>query len=379
MIKQTYLILIIILTFAVFLPIAYWHFASTGTTETGLFFGVSFCGKTAEEAELLIDKVKGYTNFLLVDSWDLVANETALTEVCDYAAEANLDFVVFISWVSDVAYPWHLTWLEMAQTRWDDNFLGVYLFDEPGGGQIDTGGENEAIKATFENASDYSDAAEIFVNNISSINSTIELKERNIPIFTSDYALYWFDYLSGYDTVFVELAWNNSRPQEIGLCRGAANVQGKEWGAIITWTYDNPPYLVNGHEMLADMTAAYEAGARYVVIFNYPVYPEGNSFGVLSEEHFTAMQQFWAQIHRHPENYGKMRGQVAFVLPKDYGWGMRRPDDSIWGLWPADNLSSVIYDKLNVLIQSYGLRLDIVYDDPRFSLDGYSKIYHWAS
>ena len=379
MIKQTYLILIIILTFAVFLPIVYWHFASTGTTETGLFFGVSFCGKTAEEAELLIDKVKGYTNFLLVDSWDLVANETALTEVCDYAAEANLDFVVFISWVSDVAYPWHLTWLEMAQTRWNDNFLGVYLFDEPGGGQIDTGGENEAIKATFENASDYSDAAEIFVKNISSINSTIELKKRNIPIFTSDYALYWFDYLSGYDTVFVELAWNNSRPQEIGLCRGAANVQGKEWGAIITWTYDNPPYLVNGHEMLADMIAAYEAGARYVVIFNYPVYPEGNSFGILSEEHFTAMQQFWAQIHRHPENYGKMRGQVAFVLPKDYGWGMRRPDDSIWGLWPADNLSSVIYDKLNVLIQSYGLRLDIVYDDPRFSLDGYSKIYHWAS
>jgi len=127
------------------------------------------------------------------------------------------------------------------------------------------------------------------------------------------------------------------------------------------------------------MIAAYEAGARYVVIFNYPVYPEGNSFGVLSEEHFTAMQQFWAQIHRHPENYGKMRGQVAFVLPKDYGWGMRRPDDTIWGLWPADNLSSVIYDKLNVLIQSYGLRLDIVYDDPRFSLGGYSKIYHWAS
>jgi len=379
MTKRIWLILIIILIIAVFSPIAYWHYGSTGDPVTPLFFGVSFGGKTADEAKLLIDKVKGYTNFFLVNSWDVSTNETALNEVCDYAVKADLDFMVFFSWVSRVIYPWHQTWLDMAEARWGDKFLGVYLFDEPGGKQIDTGGWNEEMGPIFENASDYSDASNVFVNSISSINSTLDLKRRSIPMFTSDYALYWFDYLAGYDTVFVELAWNNSRPQQIGLCRGAANVQGKEWGAIITWTYDNPPYLSSGPEILEDMLTAYETGAKYVIIFNYPTYPEDNPYGILSEEHFAAMQQFWTYIHQHPEDYGKAKGQVAFVLPKDYGWGMRRPDCSIWGLWPADDLSSVIWDKMNRLIERYGLQLDIVYDDPRFSFNEYSEVYYWDS
>ena len=61
--------------------------------------------------------------------------------------------------------------------------------------------------------------------------------------YTSDYALYWFDYKAGYDTVFTEFGWNNSRQMDIALCRGAATVKGKDWGAIITWTYDQPPYF----------------------------------------------------------------------------------------------------------------------------------------
>jgi uncharacterized membrane protein YphA (DoxX/SURF4 family) len=63
MTKQTSLILIIILIFAVFSPIAYWHFVSPGTIETPLFFGVSFGGKTADEAKLLVDEVKGTPTF----------------------------------------------------------------------------------------------------------------------------------------------------------------------------------------------------------------------------------------------------------------------------------------------------------------------------
>ena len=380
MTKQIWLVLIAILLIAVFSPIIYWYYGSSGESEAP-FFGVSFGGKTTTEAKILIDKVKNYTNFFLVNSWDITTNETALNEVCDYAAKADLKFMVFFGFVSRVIYPWHQTWLDTAKTQWGDKFLGVYLFDEPGGNQIDTGGwnEDEEIKALFKNASDYSEASTIFVNSISSINSTLDLKRRSIPMFTSDYALYWYDYLAGYDTVFVELAWNNTRPQQIGLCRGAANAQGKEWGAIITWTYDNPPYLASGPEILKDMLTAYETGAKYLIVFNYPTYSENNPYGILMDEHFTAMQQFWAHIHEYPDDYGKVVGDVAFVLPKDYGWGMRRPDDSIWGLWPADNLSSVIWDKMNTLTERYGLRLDIVYDDPRFSFAEYSKVYYWNS
>jgi hypothetical protein len=35
-------------------------------------------------------------------------------------------------------------------------------------------------------------------------------KQANVTIFTSDYALYWWDYQSGYDMVLAELGWNNS-------------------------------------------------------------------------------------------------------------------------------------------------------------------------
>src|SRR3972149_9408637 len=110
MTSRFYLILLTIsLIVAISLPIAFWSFNIKETTETSVLFGVSFGGKTANEAKLLIDKVKGYTNFFLVNSWDLSINETALTEVCDYAAKADLSFIVFFDFISldSRGYPWH--------------------------------------------------------------------------------------------------------------------------------------------------------------------------------------------------------------------------------------------------------------------------------
>jgi hypothetical protein len=261
-----------------------------------------------------------------------------------------------------------------------DKFLGVYLFDEPGGKQIDTGGWNENIVQVFKNTSDYRDAANLFVNSIASINSTIDVKKRSIPMFTSDYALYWFDYLAGYDTVFAEFGWNHSRIQQLALCRGAAKVQNKQWGVIITWTYITPPYLESGTEMLKDMITAYRAGANYLIVFNYPKI-KNNPYGILTEDHFAAMERFWNEIHSFPRIvFGEREGEVAFALPKDYGWGMRNPFDKIWGIWPPDNLSPLIWDKMIRLIDRYGPKLDIIYDDPRFDFEGkYLKIYSWNS
>jgi hypothetical protein len=393
MTKRICLILAFVLTIAVFTPIAYWYYSNSGDeSDTPIFFGVSFGGETVSEAKLLIDKVKDYTNLFLVNSISISTNETALNEVCEYAATANLDFIVFFGYISRIVYPWHQEWLDSAKERWGDNFLGVYLFDEPGGRQIDKGNwteempGREEIAIFFKNVSDYSDAANAYVSSISSQASVVDLEKRNISMFTSDYALYWFDYMAGYDTVFAELAWNHSRPQQIGLCRGAANVQGKDWGTMITWTYDQAPFLANGTEILEDMLTAYEAGAKYIVVFNHPVYPENNPYGVLTDDHFWALQTFWKYIHENPEDYGKSKGQVAFVLPKDYGWGMRWSNDSIygfdsiWGLWPADNQSSVIWDKMNKLIENYGFTLDIVYEDPSYNyLDDYTEVYYWYS
>ncbi len=135
----------------------------------------------------------------------------------------------------------------------------------------------------------------------------------------------------------------------------------------------------NGTEILQDMITAYEAGAKYIVVFNYPTYPEDNRYGILRDEHFDAMQQFSAYTVQHPEDYGKQRGKVAFVLPENYGWGMRWQEDRIWGKWQADSLNSTIWGKMNILTEKYGLQLDIVYDDPQFKLNKYSEIYYWNS
>ena len=72
----------------------------------------------------------------------------------------------------------------------------------------------------------------------------------NTKVFTSDYDLYWFDYLSGYDVVLSQIGWNLSYNQQIAQIRGAAELQNKEWGIIITWKYQNPPYLDSGAEIL---------------------------------------------------------------------------------------------------------------------------------
>ena len=377
-------LLTILLISVISLPIIYdAHFRNDA--EEDFFFGVSFGGKTASQAKLLIDKVKGYTNFFLINSWDIAIDEAALNEVAEYAVEADMHFMVFFDFISRLMYPWHQTWLDTARDRFGDKFLGIYIYDEPGGKQIETGqwDEGQWLESVFMNVSDYSEAAEAFVSTMPQSNSWIDLQSRNIPMFTSDFALYWFDYLAGYDTIFVELGWNHSRTQHIALNRGAANVQEKDWGAIIVWNARDPEdenrgIYKTGPEMLEDMQVAYQAGAKYVTIFNYPY---DQPFGILEDEHFEAMETFWNLTQPPQDSLEKVEAEAAFVLPKDYGWGMRWPEDRIWKPeWGPDDRAPLIWENMNMLIDMYGLRLDIIYNDTRFDFaEQYLEIYYWNS
>jgi hypothetical protein len=407
-----FLIAVLLVTTVVSPGVYFYYGINDAPSHEKFFFGVTFGGNTTSEAKLLIDKVKGYTNLFVVDNWDIAMNETALNEICEYAVDANLNIVVYFSFIffnssqlstsrldlfRDAGVePFHIPWLSATWDRWGEKFLGAYVLDEPGGKQIDIGhysgfattyaGRNQT---TFANVSDYTDAADRFVrgvggyylqrlNNASYPNSIPNSTGRIIPVFTADNTLYWFDYLAGYDAVFAELGWNHNEAQHIALCRGAANVQSKQWGAIITWAYNDPPYLASGTQMLQELNVAYYSGAKYLIVFNYP---QSNPYGALTEEHFTAIETFWNQIHCFPGNLlGKVGGQVALVLPKDYGWGMRQGDDRIWGFWPADDLSPLVGERIATLINKYGLKLDIIYDDPQFNYtEKYSKIYYWNS
>jgi hypothetical protein len=202
------------------------------------------------------------------------------------------------------------------------------------------------------------------------------MHNRSITVFTSEYALHWYTYLSGWDVILTQIGWNGTVAQDIALVRGAAKLQGKQWGAMITWKYDTAPYLDSGEEILSQLQMAYKAGAEYIVIFNYPQI-DNNPYGVMNEDHFLALQTFWNQIQTGKISYDSVPGDVAYVLPNDYGWGMRNINDKIW-YWDPDDLSPQIWNSTRQLLSEFGLGLDIVYGDSLYPLDGYySKVYYW--
>ncbi len=200
----------------------------------------------------------------------------------------------------------------------------------------------------------------------------------NSTLFTADYVLPWWDYQIGYDTVFAELGWNNTVAQEIGLVRGAANLQNKDWGTIITWKYMQEPYLCSGNEMFEQMKTSYEAGAKYVIVFNYAQDMTG-PYGTLQSEHFEALQRFWKDVVQSPwVAHGGVKAEAALVLPADYGWGMRSMNDSIWGIWKPDSNTQQIWNILQNKLGQYGSKLDIVYESSAYPVAGkYSQVIYW--
>ncbi|MDR0797378.1 MAG: hypothetical protein LBE70_01460 [Nitrososphaerota archaeon] len=345
------------------------------------YFGVSFDGQSAEEAFPLIDRVKDYTNLFVIMAWGIATNQTALDMVCDYAADSDLYFIVFFAFISRTAYPWHQQWLDEANQRWGDKFLGVYLNDEYGGKQVE---QNDLF--TF--AADYDDAAECFINGVrfgpdGVATSMTDANDKGIRLFTADFLLYWWDYLAGYDVVFAELGWNITSNRQIALCRGAATVQNKDWGTIIVWETDTPPYLGNIDRFYSDMVDSYRAGAKYVIVFNYPTYPEDNPYGILSDDHFITMHQFWQYTTTYPRStYGVVKVDTALVLPQNYGWGMRRStyihEDLIWGIWSEDDKAPQILRNVQWLETYYNLQYDIIYENPEKNYQHiYKQTIHW--
>ena len=333
------------------------------------FVGVEFAYGNVSDCKDLVDKVKNYTNLFVVGSPEISFNQTLLNETCNYVYDAGLSFIVLFT--SPIEYLYNpYVWIIKARQKYGDRFLGAYRIDEPGGKQLD----NSTFRYVLE-AKNYTDAAETYVKYLyAHLEYYVYSGAR---VFTADYGLYWFDYKAGYDTVLAEFGWNHSRQLNIALCRGAAKVQNKDWGVIVTWTYNGTPYIESGDELYNDMIWAYHAGAKYVAVFNYPKIVR---YGILTEEHFDAMKKFWNYINGSPESHGNVEGEVVYVLPEDYGFGFRSAKDTIWGLWKADQLSKKIWDDVNNLLDRYGSRLDIVYSDPEFNdaiKSRYNKLIFW--
>jgi hypothetical protein len=330
------------------------------------FVGVEFAySNNVGDLKDLVDKVKNYTNLFVIGSVEMTFNRTALDESCDYIYDAGLYFIVLFTDTEmyrhrpDSTVYEALFWIYEARQNYGDKFLGVYRYDEPGGNQLDDGDSALLNKTDTAAYGTYTNASAHYVDYLNIIMKYY--KYTSNEVFTADYGLYWFDYKAGYDTVFTEFGWNHSRQLHIALCRGAAKAFNRDWGAIVTWEYTDKPYIESEEELYEDMVLAYKTGAKYIVVFDYPKIEQ---YGILTDKHFKAIEDFWSYFNSNPQEHGVIQGETAYVLPADYGFGFRSPNDKIWGLWNAGDLSQKAWDDANKLLDQYDSRLDIVYNEP---------------
>ena len=333
-----------------------------------VFVGIDVAYNNLVDMEKLVDQVSSYANLIIVGSTGITYNNSQLSDACQYIYNRGLYFILYTESAPS------LQWLQNAVNKWGDHFLGLYAFDEMGGKQLDHD-ENWML---VRQAANYSDAANRYENllnlTLSSITRNYE-SSTNVPLFTSDYALYWFNYKGGYNTIFAEFGWNYSRQLNVALCRGAAESQNKTWGVMITYTYTNPPYVESAPDLYNDMIYAYNNGAKYIVVYDSnPKWTQG----ILDQEHLTAIKQFWQYMNDNPRTDSSIAPDTAYVLPQDYAYGFRGPNDKIWGLWGPDNLTNPIATQLSSLMQQYGTKLDVIYADESVNYASqYSKLIFW--
>ncbi len=166
-------------------------------------------GSNPQEVKALVDKVKGYTNLLVLGSSDLTFNESALTESCNYIADAGMHFIIMFTDITKYAYNTSV-WTSDAQEKYGSLLLGIYRYDEPGGIQLDQpASRNYSIMVPH--ADNYSDAASKYTNYMYYHVDYYHLYFDNISVVTADYGLYWYDYKASYDTILAEFVWNQSR------------------------------------------------------------------------------------------------------------------------------------------------------------------------
>jgi hypothetical protein len=150
-------------------------------------------------------------------------------------------------------------------------------------------------------------------------------------------------------------------------------MQNKDWGVIITWTYRNPPYIEDAETLYNDMVLAYNNGAKYIIVFNYPT--NVTQFGILTMKHLNSMKKFWNYMRKFPQP--NIPSKTAYVLPENYGYGFRGPNDQIWGLWNPDELSIKVWSGANDLLSSLDVKLDIIYETKEHCREHYEKLIFW--
>lgn len=373
------IVLVSLLIIALFATYGFYGAESSKTSPQGVYVGVDAAYDNVTEIKHFVDEMSPYTNLMVIGSGGITFNVTKLNDVCSYIYDHGMNFMIYMhpkNTSEGIAE--QRQWLDEAKTKWGNAFLGLYSFDEPGGRQLDN--DQYTVLKNWS-APNYADAANQYTSTLSLyLQHMIKYNYgADWPLVTSDYAAYWFDYKGGYDVVFAEFGWNYSRQLNVALDRGAANMQNKDWGVMITWTYTNYPYLENGTELYKDLVLAYDSGAKYILVFDANNNYTGTTLQKEQDGHLDALKRFWQYAIDNPRPSSPPAGNVAYVLPNGYAYGFRGPNDTIWGLWGADDFSFKTSTELGGLIDQYQNSLDIIYDDglQANTTYGYSRMIFW--
>jgi hypothetical protein len=397
-----------------------------------VFVGVSYGGNSVSEAKQLIDKVQSYTNLFILLSGNIQRDPNSMNEIGDYAVAAGMYFMPYFGvyvedslsvWLDNAKQRWgdhflgvyysdelggkllddysvftdSVTGDTIRKTRYGDVVVektngviihyefngninlyeptddtqGIYTTYYPNGtivikqsdGKASTTYQQLLVNRPLKNSD------EVVQQFLTQNQKEFSFLKNSTTVFGSDYALHWYNYLLGYDTVLTQIGWNISLSQQISLCRGAAVTQGKDWGVIITWRYTTPPYLDSGPEIYNQLKTSYECGAKYFVVFDFYEDDSSNPYGTLTEEHFNALESFWCDVVQNPNVvHGMIKANTVLILPMNFGGGLRWREDIVWGIFKADETSGKIWDLTQSTLNTYGYALDIVYDDPCYSM-----------
>ncbi len=361
--------IILLLAFSFFLNSA--PKEANAQTTPDVYVGVDVAYGDIPAIKNLIDEVSAYTNIFVIGCSGITYDVEKLNDMCQYLYDRNMFFLVFTVNPQQPPQEWFAT----ARNNWGSSFLGLYVDDEIGGKQLDQA-RGLAWVNKYDNVSSFLEAEQLFEKRVSGYLNLYVNHSDSTPMFTSDYALYWFDYKAGYDTIFAEFGWNYSQQLNVALCRGAATMQNKDWGVILTFTYTTPPYLESGEKLYKDMVLAYENGAKYILVFDTDEY---YTHDILTQEHLDALKMFWQYTQQHPRTISPPSERVAYVLPESYAYGFRGPNDKIWGLWQGDNFSRLLSIGSDIVLDMHGTRLDFVYENglQPGNTHGYGNIVYW--
>jgi len=131
------------------------------------------------------------------------------------------------------------------------------------------------------------------------------------------------------------------------------------------------------------MVQAYRNNAKYIVVFDTNANWTQN---VLDSKQLNAIEEFWQYAQANPRTMINPSDRSVYVLPQDFGFGFRSPNDTIFGLWNANwggssSLTFVADISMYVVtfLQMCGDSLDIIYPVSNSNIEalGYKNVVYW--